>query len=276
MWPHRNRPRAAARLHHATGTRIGAPPGPPDAHGHNGHNKYNEHAEHADHADHFDAPPASRSGSRPLLMDDPSSEGDDQSKQPRWFWTWDRRSQRAVSVLLAGLAVVVAWWWWSGQPSESVVAGEVTVSEGVPIANDDDATGGVPTSGSVIVHVVGKVAEPGIVELPAGSRVIDAIEAVGGARNDRALETVNLARVVVDGEQIIVGAPAAGAGAAKVSINSADAAALEQLPGVGPVIAERIVAWRTKNGPFRTVAELAEISGIGPSMIERIEDEVRM
>ena len=128
----------------------------------------------------------------------------------------------------------------------------------------------------MIVHVVGKVAEPGIVELPAGSRVIDAIEAVGGARNDKALESVNLARIVVDGEQIVVGAPAAGGGDGKVSINAADATALEQLPGVGPVIAERIVAWRTENGPFRSVAELAEISGIGPAMIERIEDQVRM
>ncbi|HEV8024850.1 MAG TPA: helix-hairpin-helix domain-containing protein, partial [Candidatus Nanopelagicales bacterium] len=73
-----------------------------------------------------------------------------------------------------------------------------------------------------------------------------------------------------------VGAPASGGGDGKVSINSADATALEQLPGVGPVIAERIVEWRTKNGPFRSVAELAEISGIGPAMVERIEDQVRM
>jgi len=217
MWPHRNRPRAAARLQHATGNGTGASPGSPGALG---------------RTDQLDAPPASRSGSRPLMMEDPSAAGDEQNDQPRWFWTWDRRSQRAVSVLLAALAIVVGWWWWSGQPGESVVASEVTVSEGLPVTNDDDATGGIPSSGSVIVHVVGKVAEPGIVELPAGSRVIDAIEAVGGARNDRALETVNLARVVVDGEQIIVGAPAAGGAGGKVSINSADAAALEQLPGV--------------------------------------------
>jgi len=128
----------------------------------------------------------------------------------------------------------------------------------------------------VVVHVVGKVAEPGIVELPAGSRVIDAIDAVGGATKTKALESVNLARVVVDGEQIVVGESTQAPGADKVSINSADAAALEQLPGVGPVIAERIVQWRTDNGPFRSVEELAEISGIGPSMVERIADQVRM
>ena len=56
------------------------------------------------------------------MMEDPSAAGDEQNDQPRWFWTWDRRSQRAVSVLLAALAIVVGWWWWSGQPGESVVA----------------------------------------------------------------------------------------------------------------------------------------------------------
>ena len=74
----------------------------------------------------------------------------------------------------------------------------------------------------------------------------------------------------------MVGESTQAPGADKVSINSADAGALEQLPGVGPVIAERIVQWRTDNGPFRSVEELAEISGIGPSMIERIADQVRM
>ncbi len=251
MWPHRNRPQAKARLESlTTGAQISAQP------------------------DALDAPPAQRASTRVLLDENTASkESRSPEDQPRWFWTWDRRSQKAVSILLAGLAIVVAWWWWSGRPAETVVASEVTVSEGVPVATGEDQP---PITGEVIVHVVGKVAEPGIVELPAGSRVIDAIEAVGGARNDKALESVNLARIVVDGEQIVVGAPAAGGGDGKVSINAADAAALEQLPGVGPVIAERIVAWRTENGPFRSVAELAEISGIGPAMIERIEDQVRM
>lgn len=251
MWPHRNRPQAKARLESLT-----------------------TGAQHFAQPDTLDAPPAQRANAQVLLEENTASkESASPQDQPRWFWTWDRRSQRAVSILLAGLAIVVAWWWWSGRPGETVVASEVTVSEGVPVATGDDQP---PITGEVIVHVVGKVAEPGIVELPAGSRVIDAIEAVGGARNDKALESVNLARIVVDGEQIVVGAPAAGGGDGKVSINAADAAALEQLPGVGPVIAERIVAWRTENGPFRSVAELAEISGIGPAMIERIEDQVRM
>jgi len=107
--------------------------------------------------------------------------------------------------------------------------------------------------------------------------VLDAVEAVGGVTSSRASSTVNLARLVVDGEQIDVGAdPRAMGGTSRISLNSADAQQLQQLPGVGPVIAERIVAWRMANGPFRSVAELGEVSGIGPAMIARIEDQVGM
>lgn len=204
----------------------------------------------------------------------------DQGPERRWHVTWDARSRKAISFVLAGLLLVVAWWWWSGRPSETVMSpnsAEVVVTDGVPV--DTQSTGGRVASNAVsvvVVHVVGKVVAPGIIELPAGSRVIDAIDAAGGATKAKALESVNLARVVVDGEQIVVGESTQAPGADKVSINSADAAALEQLPGVGPVIAERIVQWRTDNGPFRSVEELAEISGIGPSMVERIADQVRM
>jgi competence protein ComEA len=133
------------------------------------------------------------------------------------------------------------------------------------------------STSTVVVHVVGKVASPGVVELPAGSRVLDAVEAAGGVTSSRASSTVNLARLVVDGEQIDVGAdPRSSGGTSRISLNSADAQQLQQLPGVGPVIAERIVAWRTANGPFRSVAELGEVSGVGPAMIARIEDQVGM
>ena len=107
--------------------------------------------------------------------------------------------------------------------------------------------------------------------------LLDAVEAAGGVTSSRASSTVNLARLVVDGEQIDVGAdPRASGGTSRISLNSADAQQLQQLPGVGPVIAERIVAWRTANGPFRSVAELGEVSGVGPAMIARIEDQVGM
>lgn len=214
----------------------------------------------------------------------------------RFFGAWDGRARRAVLVLIGGLGAVLVWWWVSGQPSsvttietdDSSHAVDASVKPGSDAAESamhesdsdharaNEISPGVATS-TVVVHVVGKVASPGVVELPAGSRVLDAVEAVGGVTSSRASSTVNLARLVVDGEQIDVGAdPRAMGGTSRISLNSADAQQLQQLPGVGPVIAERIVAWRMANGPFRSVAELGEVSGIGPAMIARIEDQVGM
>ncbi|MGH3331164.1 MAG: helix-hairpin-helix domain-containing protein, partial [Nocardioidaceae bacterium] len=125
----------------------------------------------------------------------------------------------------------------------------------------------------------GKVRRPGIATLPLGSRVVDAIEAAGGARRGVDLTALNLARLLVDGEQIVVGIPQPGgvaapavsaAGAATagatgqlVNLNSATQAELEELPGVGPVTAQAILQWRTDNGAFTSVDELLEVSGIG-------------
>ncbi|MFD4991566.1 ComEA family DNA-binding protein [Cellulosimicrobium cellulans] len=148
--------------------------------------------------------------------------------------------------------------------------------------------GGVP-SGGVVVHVVGQVAAPGLVTVAADARVADALEAAGGATAEADLAALNLARTVADGEQIVVprpgeAVPAAGsappgagttAGGA-VDLNAADAAALDALPGIGPVLAERIVAWREENGPFTAVDELGEVSGIGPAVLADVRDLVRV
>ena len=130
----------------------------------------------------------------------------------------------------------------------------------------------------LVVDVAGKVRRPGIAVLPAGSRVVDALEAAGGARHGVDLTSLNLARPVVDGEQILVGVrpsrgwPAAWArrrpGSSMVNLNTADQAALETLPGVGPVTAESIIAWRTDNGGFTSVDELLEVDGIGEATLE--------
>ncbi len=230
----------------------------------------------------FQAPDAQRGGHR-LLDAAPSAlsdEPDTESNAVRWFTRWDPRARKAAMLVLAGLALVVVWWWWSGQPEQVRVVGasseqaDVSVTGGV----EAGAEAGVDlreVSTLVLVHVVGKVANPGVVELPHGSRVQDAIEAAGGATKVKALESVNLARPVVDGEQIVVGASADG-GSATISINAADADELDELPGVGPVIAERIVQWRETNGPFSSIDELTEVSGIGPSMIEQIRDLASM
>lgn len=155
-----------------------------------------------------------------------------------------------------------------------------------------------PSSAAVVVHVLGSVARPGIVEVRVGDRVIDAIAAAGGATDRADVSRVNLARELVDGEQLYVPAvgeelpvgaavgPAPGGGSAAgsagggstaggvVNLNTADAAALETLPGVGPALATRILAWRDENGPFRAVDELLAVAGIGEKTLAGFRDLV--
>ena len=171
----------------------------------------------------------------------------------------------------------------------SAVDGDVTEEATGPVGGAADlGTGAVP-SGGVVVHVVGQVVAPGLVTVAADARVADALEAAGGATGDADLAALNLARTVTDGEQILVprpgeAVPAAGpapavpgnAADATVDLNTADAAALDALPGIGPVLAERIVAWREENGPFTAVEELGEVSGIGPAVLADVRDLVRV
>ncbi|WP_244286200.1 ComEA family DNA-binding protein [Cellulosimicrobium cellulans] len=179
------------------------------------------------------------------------------------------------------------------EPAISSDADEAVGSAAREAAGADDAgasTGadGVPSDG-VVVHVVGQVVTPGLVTVAADARVADALEAAGGATADADLAALNLARTVTDGEQIVVprpgeavpatgsAPPAAGTAAdGTVDLNTADAAALDALPGIGPVLAERIVAWREENGPFTTVDELGEVSGIGPAVLADVRDLVRV
>ena len=165
-------------------------------------------------------------------------------------------------VMLGAIALVGGWLWWQGQPRE------VT-----PIPGDralPSATGAA-VSGEVIVHVAGGVRKPGLVRLPAGSRVADAVEKAGGARSPRFLDSVNLARVLMDGEQIVLGVSStANPPGGKLSLGSATSVELEQLPGVGPVLAQRIVQWRADHGAFRTVDDLNEVSGVGDALMEQI------
>jgi competence protein ComEA len=159
--------------------------------------------------------------------------------------------------------------------------------------------GGTSTAspGTVMVHVVGRVVRPGVVRLPAGSRVTDAVARAGGPRPDADLSAINLARVVADGEQVRVpkpgeaptplgSAPSAGAGlgppaaggaaaaSAPVNLNSAGLADLDQLPGVGPVLAQRILDWRTEHQRFASVDELGEVSGIGDKLLAQLRPKV--
>jgi competence protein ComEA len=132
---------------------------------------------------------------------------------------------------------------------------------------------------ALVVDVAGDVRRPGLVRLPAGSRVADAIAAAGGLRPGATTEGLNLARRLTDGEQVLVGAapsgaPAAAASPGLVNLNTATAEDLDALPGVGPVLAERIVAWRDAHGPFASVDQLREVSGIGERKFADLRDRV--
>jgi competence protein ComEA len=173
----------------------------------------------------------------------------------------------------------------------------------------DQAVAAPPSAGSaqVVVHVVGRVRRAGVVRLPAGARVERAIAAAGGPRRDADLTRLNLARILVDGEQVRVprpgeplgpetggsgGVPAGsrpggvggiadGSGSAAASltpvdINTATMAELDTLPGVGPVLAQRILDWRAQNGRFTSVDELGEVSGIGDAVLSRLRPLVRL
>ena len=144
---------------------------------------------------------------------------------------------------------------------------------------------------ALFVDVAGAVRRPGVYEFQDGQRVIDAISAAGGERRGAALEGLNLAAPLVDGTQILVperrthaaaqsttsGAPPgaiAPDGAGRINVNTADAVQLQELPGIGEVLSQAIVDYRTKNGPFASVDELEDVSGIGPATLEDIRDLV--
>lgn len=187
----------------------------------------------------------------------------------------------ALAVLLAGSVAGLALVWWLARPDPDDIADDGAVAAeppATPSAASPD--GGLATRREpVVVHVAGAVAEPGMVEVPAGARVADAIEAAGGADPGIDLAGVNLARVVADGEQIVVadadaGDPAAAADG-RVDVNRADADALEDVPGIGPVTAERLISHRRDHGPFTSDADLLAVPGIGEATLEQLREHLR-
>jgi competence protein ComEA len=144
----------------------------------------------------------------------------------------------------------------------------------------------VAAARSLTVHVSGAVVAPGLVEIGPGARVADAVAAAGGSRPGADLGALNLAAPVVDGQQLVVpwvgseaGAGAAGGGGrgeARVRVNTASASELERLPGVGPVLAQRIASHREAHGPFSTVEDLLDVPGIGEGKLAAMREAVQI
>ena len=199
-------------------------------------------------------------------------------------------AQLAVVAILVLVALAGAAWWVLGGSAPEVVApaeprpvGDLVSVSREPSPSGSPSGGG----GSVTVDVAGKVRRPGIAVLDAGSRVVDALEAAGGARDGVDLTGLNLARVLVDGEQILVGlaAPTGVAAtvtggtspvAALVNLNTADQVALESLPDVGPVTAQSILAWRSEHGAFTAVDQLLDVDGIGEVTLAKLTPYVTL
>jgi competence protein ComEA len=183
--------------------------------------------------------------------------------------------------LSIGAAVVVALVVLSGAVGLGLLRGQAAPTESVPMSTDEPA---VSASGELYVHVLGAVEQPGLYVLDLDARLVDAVAAAGGTTDQADLAGVNLARAVTDGEQIIVPVIGAGAGAPgaaapgddRIDLNTADQAALETLPRIGPALAERILAWREENGRFQSVDDLLAVPGIGEKLLAGIRDGVRV
>ena len=181
------------------------------------------------------------------------------------------RAQGTAGLALLLIAVAAGIWWGRGEA-------EPPPSAPGPIST----TGGSAEAPMITVHVAGLVSRPGLVALAEGSRVADAVAAAGGLLPGAQTESINLAALVADGEQIVVPGPgesspaAGGSGEQKIHLNAATAAELDALPGLGPVIAERIVSFREENGPFQALEDLLDVPGIGEAKLADLRDRVQV
>lgn len=210
---------------------------------------------------------------------------------PRGF---TRLHLSVVSALVVFGLLCAGWALLRTRPVAVASPGAVSVSTPDPEVRASTPSGPSTRSPTIVVHVLGAVREPGLVRLPDRSRVQDAIDAAGGLTATASPGELNLAQVLADGQQVLIGTARRPAGevrdrastrpdtthdgspAGNLDLNQATPAQLEQLPGVGPVTAAAIVAWREQHGRFSRVEELQEVDGIGPKTYARIAPHVRV
>ncbi|MFC8847386.1 MULTISPECIES: helix-hairpin-helix domain-containing protein [unclassified Micromonospora] len=205
-----------------------------------------------------------------------------------------RRGVRALAAVAVAVVLAAGFWAWRSRPQAEPVRAEPSAAAGHGVTPEAGAPAAGPSPGSeLVVAVAGKVRRPGLVRVPAGARVGDAVQAAGGALPGVDVALLNPARKVVDGELILVGvtappgqpgaAPAvpgqpAGGGpaapAGPINLNTATLAQLDTLPGVGPVLAQRILDHRDRTGGFRSVGDLRQVEGIGDSRYEQLKELV--
>ncbi|HAM43802.1 MAG TPA: competence protein ComEA [Propionibacteriaceae bacterium] len=218
---------------------------------------------------------------------------------PRWFGTAVTFTREHLVTVVVVLVVGILWTGYSlFQVRTAPVADAVPRVANTAASPNAPATGQpsvAVASSEVVVHVIGAVRHAGVYQLAEGSRVADAIAAAGGLSGSADTGELNLAQVLSDGLQLKIGtrkhpggwlrtgADAASSGAAgadpasaKLSINSATEAQLDTLPGIGPVTAAKIVAWRTEHGKFTALTELQEVDGIGPKTYADLADRVQL
>lgn len=204
----------------------------------------------------------------------------------RWALTAVPSRRAVLAITLVGaLAVAVA--------AAALLRSSAPADTALPVPVRRPAATASPTPARVlVVAVAGAVRRPGVVRLRTGARVEDALRAAGGLRPGADPGLLNLARVLVDGEQVVVGLPTAGAPttsggagsggsvgggtAGPIDLNAATVTDLDALPGVGPVLAQRIIDWRSEHGPFRNVEQLREVAGIGDRKFEELRSRVRV
>ena len=197
----------------------------------------------------------------------------------------EKSSIQSVAIFLTIVVGVLVGLVWLNRPQ--TISEPIVVTSGTPLASDTPAK--ASPSVMIVVDVEGAVRKPGLKTLPAGSRIADAIKAAGGLRKKLPGGSINLAERVTDGQLIFisssskqVGTSSSNTGSATagtadlVNLNSATAEQLDALPGVGPVMSSRILAWRNEHQGFSAVEELQEVPGIGPKVFANLKPLVRI